>query len=406
MLGTLTRITTLLVAASILLVGHGLQLIALPVHAQLAGWSAAQIGLTGSFYFLGFIAGCVLNPAVVSSVGHIRTFMVMAAVATVALLAASLFVSVWAWMVFRLATGFALAGLYMVIESWLSDVSPKQQRGTVLAIYTMICLLGMALGQTLMALGTPDGLELFILAAILITIAIVPIGLTKLPSPHPIPFIRFTPRKMIAASRVAVGCAFLAGMVTSAFWTLGPLLGTAFGLESGQIGVMMSLGILGGAVSQLPIGRLSDRTDRRIVIGCVASVGAMVAAAGFVFASTSHLALYTSIFLLGATMMPIYALCIAHASDSSELTMVEVTSVILMIHSIGSIVGPLIVAGLIAATNATSYFAYSAVCLAFAAFWSFFRLVVIERPREHTAQAILPRTTQAIAELTDEQPSD
>ena len=401
MVGTLSRITSLLLAVGILLIGHGLQLTLLPVHAEALGWSTSAVGLTGSFYFLGFVAGCIVIPAIVAGVGHIRSFMVMAAITTVALLGAGLFTYVPAWCLLRFASGFALSGLYLVIESWLSDVSPSSQRGTILAIYTMISLLGMALGQILMGLGSAQDLELFMLGAVLISLAIVPVGLTRVASPHPIPSIRFTPGILLRASRVSVVCAFLAGMVTGAFWTLGPVLARGFGLDTGQIGLMMSLGILGGALSQLPIGRLSDLTDRRVVIGSIAAAGAAVGAFGALFAGTSVAALYGLIFLLGAATMPIYALCIVHAADNTDLTLVEIASGILIVHSAGSILGPLAVALLMENFGPQSFFGYALVCMLLAALWAFYRRFIIERRRDpDTHASILPRTTQAIAELS------
>lgn len=405
MVGTLSRITTLLLAAGILLIGHGLQLTLLPVYASAAGWSTAAIGITGSAYFLGFVAGCIVIPGIVGGVGHIRSFMVMAAITTVALLGAGLFLNVPAWILFRFASGFALSGLYMVIESWLSDVSPTEQRGTVLAIYTMISLLGMALGQILMIAGT--GTDLFMFAAVLMSLAIVPIGLTRVASPHPIPSITFSPTILLRVSRVSVFCACLAGMVTGAFWTLGPILGSSFGLDTGQVGIMMSLGILGGAVSQLPVGRLSDLTDRRIVIGGISVAGALVAVLGVLFTGTGVAGLYGLIFLLGAATMPLYALCIAHASDNAELSLVEIASGVLIVHSAGSIVGPIVVATLMDSFGPGSFFWYALVCLTTAALWAFYRRFVVERPREHEEHAaLLPRTTHAVAELSLGEPSE
>lgn len=406
MVTILSRVTTLLLAAGILLIGHGLQLTLLPIHAGVAGWSTSAIGVTGSFYFLGFVVGCVVIPPAVAAVGHIRSFMVMAALATVTLLAAGLIVNVPAWLLFRFGSGLALSGLYLVIESWLNDVSPAEERGTVLAIYAMISLLGLALGQSLMGLGNDDPLHLFMLAAVLMSIAIVPIGLTRVASPHPIPTIRFTPRIVLRMSRVAIVCVFLVGMVTGAYWTVGPILARAFGLDGGQAGLMMSLGIVGGALSQLPVGRVSDRMDRRTVIGVVATFGAAVALGGVLLRADDPRVLYALIFLFGAATMPLYALCIAHAIERSELAVVEVVSGILIVHSAGSILGPIIVAALMDGFGPLSFFAYAASCLGVTALWAFYRHFVVERPRERAGQApILPRTTQAIAELLPEEPA-
>jgi MFS family permease len=400
MVGTLSRITTLLVAVGVLLIGHGLQLTLLPLHALGAGWSTSAIAWTGSFYFIGFVTGCIVVPPTVSAVGHIRSFMVMAAIATVALLTAALFVNVAAWLVVRFASGVALAGLYMVIESWLTDVSPLEQRGRVLSIYLLVTLVGLAIGQLLVALDNPAELRLFIIAAIMISMAIVPVGLTRVASPRPIPPVRFTPRTLLRASRVAVICAVLAGMVVGAFWTLGPVIARAYGLASDSAALIMSLGVLGGAAAQLPVGRLSDSTDRRLVIGGLSLTGTVVCAVAFFLARESAAAIYLGFFLLGASAMPIYALCIAHAVDQTELTLVEVASGILLSHSAGSIVGPIVLAPLISSFGPGVFFAYAAVCFLAAAVWTISRYFAVGRPAPHDEKAVmLPRTTQAIAEL-------
>jgi MFS family permease len=404
MVGTLSRVTALLLSVAILLTGHGLQLTLLPVHGQGLAWTAYAIGSTGSVYFLGFVLGCVVIPSIVARVGHVRTFMVMSAIATIALLGAGLWATLPSWLVLRAATGFALSGLYMVIESWLNEVSPREYRGRVLAVYSMICLLGMALGQLLMALGTPDNLDLFVVGGILLCLAIVPVGLTRVATPLPLPSMRFRARVLLEASRVSVVCALFAGLVTGSFWSLGPVVGQAFGLEPGGIGALMGFGIVGGALAQVPVGRLSDLTDRRLVVGGIMTAGAAVAAMGGLLAADNVLLLYIAIFLIGATTMPIYALCIAHASDNTHLPLVEVTSGVLIVHSVGSILGPLIVAVLIDLNGAPSFFWYVLGCLTVASIWTFHRCFVVERAHDHTRTAILPRTTQVIAALSDEAP--
>jgi MFS family permease len=404
MRGTITRLSALLTAVAILLIGHGLQLTLLPVHAEGLGWSASAIGTSGSAYFLGFVVGCVLIPPVVGRVGHIRTFMVMGALATVALLAAGLLVTLPAWLVFRFVTGFALSGLYMVIESWLVDVTPSNNRGTILALYTVICLLGMSVGQAFLGMASPMSLELFMAGAALICLAIIPVGLARVAAPHPIPSARFSPAVLLKASRVAIVCAFAGGLVTGAFWTLGPVLARAFGLDAVQVGAMMGAGIIGGAVVQIPVGRLSDRTDRRLVIGGLMAAGALVALCGWFLAGDDPIALSVIMFLFGAATFCIYAVCIAHASDNADIPLVEIASGILIMNSAGSIAGPIVVALLMDRFGPESFFAYVLVCLAPAAVWVFYRTAVVERSREHEHASILPRTTQAIAELSPSEP--
>jgi MFS family permease len=310
----------------------------------------------------------------------------------------------WAWLFLRFATGMALSGLYMIVESWLTDISPRDRRGTVLSIYLAISLIGMALGQLpLMFLPASDP-RLFILAAVMLSLAIIPIGLTRVSSPHPIPAVRVTPFTLMRASRVAVVSAGFAGMVIGAFWTLGPVVGGAFGLGSGQVGLLMALGVLAGASSQVPIGRASDLIDRRLVIGAVAVIGGGVSVFGTLFAEAGALMLFTAVALLCAAVMPMYPLCIALASDKTELSLVEVTGGMLLAHSMGSIVGPMIVAPAMASAGPEMFFVFSAVCMALIALWTFYRYFVAERPAKYEPhRPMLPRTSQVVAELLSDE---
>ena len=402
MVDTLSRVYTLLFAVGVLLIGHGLQLTLLPLYALSLGWSGTWIGLTGSFYFIGFAAGCVLVPAIVARVGHIRAFMVMTAVATVALLLAAVMTSVPAWVLLRFAIGMALAGLYMIVESWLTDVCPPDRRGGVLSVYLVVSLIGMAVGQLPMMLVQVSDLRLFILAAVFLAAASIPVGLTQIASPRPVPSVRITPATLIRASRVAVVCVVLAGMVTGAFWVLGPVVGREFGLSTRQVGLMVSLGILGGAAFQYPVGWLSDRFDRRVVIAALAAVGAIVGLLGFLLAGSGDLLLLVSIALLCASAMPLYAVCIALAAERTDLSLVEIASGMLLGHGLGSVLGPMLIAPLISAFGPGMFFLVCALCLLGAATWSLYRFIRIDVPADGEAhRPMLPRTTQAVAEMID-----
>jgi MFS family permease len=389
-----------LVAVAILLVGHGLQLSLLPMRAEALGWTAGAIGLSGSAYFLGFVAGGLLVPAIVAEVHHSRTFMVMAAAATVALLGLGLFEWVAVWIVLRFCTGFAFAGLYMVIESWLSEAAPSDRRGSVLAIYTMISLLAMMVGQSFLGLADPLDSTLVMVSAFIMGLAIIPIGLTRMAAPQQIPRIRFSPRALARASRVAVVCAFFGGLVTGAFWSMGPLVGMAFGLDGAAVGALMGVAITGGALAQVPVGRLSDRTDRRAVIAGLSSLGVVCTAVGWMFAAHSTAALFAVMLLLGATTMPVYALCIVTAADRAEVPLIQIASGILVVNSFGAIIGPMLAAPLMAAFGGEGFFLFCGCCMALGAAWAWFRVAVADRPRHHEhAFVAVPRTSIVATEL-------
>jgi len=403
----LGRVSTLLFAVAILLVGHGLQLSLLPMRAEALGWTTSAIGISGSAYFLGFVVGCIFIPTIVAQVAHIRTFMVMATLAVLVLLGLGLFDHLTAWLVLRFSTGFAFAGLYMVIESWLSEAAPAERRGSVLAIYSMISLLAMMAGQSFLGLAEPDDLKLVMGAALIMGLAIIPIGLTRMATPQEIPRARFSPRMLGRASRVAVLCAFFGGLVTGAFWSVGPLVGRAFGLDGGGIGFMMAVAITGGALAQFPAGRLSDHTDRRLVIAGMFTLGAVVCLLGWWLAAESTTTLYVVMFFIGATTMPIYALCIVTAADNSELSLLQIASGILIMSSLGSILGPIIVAPFMAAMGGEGFFAYGLGGMVLGAGWALYRVWVIERPWQHEHKfALMPRTSFVATELADTDSAD
>ncbi len=407
MTNTLGRVSTLLLAVAILLAGHGLQLTLLPMRAQALGWSTSAIGITGSSYFLGFVAGCLIIPSVVARVAHIRTFMVMGALATVALLGAGLFDSLAAWMVLRFCTGFAFSGLYMVIESWLSEAAPVERRGSVLAVYSMISLLAMMAGQSFLGLAAAGDLRLVIAAASILGIAIIPIGLTRMAAPQAIPRTRFSIRVLGRASRVAVVCAFFGGLVTGSFWAVGPLVGRAFGLDGAGVGVMMGAAITGGALAQFPAGRLSDHTDRRLVIAGMFTLGAVLCALGWWLSARSIGALHAAMFFIGATTMPIYALCISTAADNTDVPLIQIASGVLIVNSAGSVLGPLMVSPLVARWGGEGFFLFALVPLALGAAWAFYRISVVERPKVHEQSFVaMPKTSVVATELVEPAPPE
>lgn len=399
----LLRVGTLLLAVAILLTGHGLQLTLLPMRADLLGWSTSAIGLTGSAYFLGFVIGCLLIPAIVATVAHIRTFMVMAAIATIALLGTGVFETVGAWMALRFCTGFAFSGLYMVIESWISEATPREYRGRVLAVYAMISLLAMVVGQTLLGLSNAGDHRLLSGGAMILALAIIPIGLTRMPAPPAIAQPRFSPRVLARASRVAVVSVLFGGLVTGSLWAVGPIVGRSLGLDPAGVGLMMSAALIGGALAQFPLGRLSDRTDRRTIIAGLLCLGAFVGLAGSQFATASPTVVYLLMFFVGATSFPLYALCIATASDGTDLSMIQITSSILIMNSIGSVLGPLLVAPVVGYYGGAGFYLFTAVCMVLGAVWAVYRIRHVERPKhhEHRFQS-LPKTSPMVAELADE----
>lgn len=356
-----SRLGTLLASVAILLIGHGLQLTLLPLRAGEMGWSQGQIGLSGSCYFAGLLLGCFTIPGLVRKVGHVRVFTVLTALMTSAVLSIALVNAVAVWFAMRFAIGWAIAGLYLVIESWLNEQVDNADRGSLVSLYTTTVLLAMAAGQLLLNLGAPSSFELVIVAALFLALAAVPIGLTRIPQPDPVPSATFSPLLVLRTSRAAAVSSFISGLVSGCFYAVGPALGQLLNLELKTISIMMAAGILGGAVFLLPLGRMSDRVDRRIVIFAVMLAGSAVCGLGMV---TPVAFLPWLFFLFGGCVMPIYALSLAHAGDIVESSFLEVGTGILIMNAVGAIIGPLLGAVTMGYFGPWGFFAFCGITMA------------------------------------------
>jgi hypothetical protein len=210
---TLTQITTLLLSAAILLMGNGLQSTLLPLRAQVEAFSTVQIGIIGSAYYVGFAAGCYWGPNLVKRVGHIRTFTAMVAIAS----AAPLMHNIWV-----AASGFCLATLFMIIESWLNEKATNENRGVVFSIYTIISLTVVTLGQLMINFSAIESFVLFSVASALVSLAAVPLALSKATAPAQVQTVRIRLGYLYRLSPIGVLGAFVVGMQQGAFWSLGP----------------------------------------------------------------------------------------------------------------------------------------------------------------------------------------
>ncbi|WP_339673807.1 MFS transporter [Dasania marina] len=335
----LIPIFSLLLSTALLLLGHGLQLTLLPLRAEMEGFSSTEIGLTGSTYFLGFVIGCLVSPYIVRRVGHIRSFAVLAtSYSVIALIfhATPLFT---AWLVLRFFSGAAISGLYMVIESWLNERATSENRGTLLSIYTVINLLMITAGQQLLNIAPISSGLLFAVAAVLFSLAIIPVSLTLSLAPAPIHNVDINLFKIWKLSNVGVLGSVCSGLTMGAFWTLGPIYAHGIGLEKFHLTLFMSATVLGGAVFQLPLGRLSDHYDRRIVLLAAAFIGGVISILLSIITNTAFWLLLLA-FLWGGCVMTLYAICLAHTTDAAvPEDFVVVGSGMLLITGLFSAIG-------------------------------------------------------------------
>jgi MFS family permease len=366
-------ITALLISVALLLMGNGLQGTLLPVRANLEAFSATDIGVLGSSYFLGFAAGCLFGPRLIRRAGHIRAFTALVAIASCVVLVHSLFLTPILWWGLRGMTGFCFAVLYMIIESWLNEKSTNETRGFIFSLYTIINLTVITIGQLMLGLDRPEDFELFILASILVSLAAVPIALTSAQAPAPVRSVKIRVGHLYRLSPVGVIGCLAVGLANGSFWALAPVFAQDKGADTWGVAVFMSVAVLAGALGQWPLGRLSDKMDRRrVIIG--AACGSAIAGVLFVvLAPPWGVPLLSLIFVFGLFALPIYGICVAHMNDYVAADgYVEAASGLLLVFALGAVVGPVIASTLVRFFGPEALFGMTAgvqFCLAAFAFY-------------------------------------
>lgn len=338
---TLLPLTALLMGSAFLVFAGGVNGLILPIRGEAEGFTASSLGLLGTGWAVGYVAGCLRTPALVARVGHIRAFGAMCALASIAVLLSLTLITPWVWIPVRALSGFCFAGAAMIVESWLNERSEAKSRGRIFGIYTMVNLASTTAGQMVLTLGDATGFFFFVLAAMVYCLALLPTAISATTTPRPLTQVSLDLRKLWRNSPIAVFAVLMVGVSNSSFGTLAAVYAARIELLLSDIALFASLPILAGAASQIPVGISSDRFDRRkVLIGL--ALFAIVADALFLFAGIaqagSALALSS---LFGATVFAMYPVIVAHANDHAEPgTFIQVSGGLLLVYGIGSIIGP------------------------------------------------------------------
>lgn len=343
MFTTYRPIFSLLSGTAFLLAASGLHGLLLPLRGQADGFSTASLGFLGTAWAGGFVAGCYFVPRLVGKVGHVRAFAALAASGAIVALLTGLWVEQYVWIVLRACTGFTMAGAFMVIESWLNERATNENRGKVFGLYMMVTYASIMSGQMLVAVSDVTTTLLFMVAGILFCASLIPTAISSAASPAPLADVKLDLRSLYANSPVAaIGCVLI-GIANGAWGTLGAVYGARAGISNTEIALMMSIVVLAGALSQIPVGRASDRTDRRYVLSAAAFGAALFALMMFVAAPRAAYVILAVTGAYGALAYTLYSIAVAHANDhASTEDFVKVSGGLLLLYGFGTMIGPII----------------------------------------------------------------
>lgn len=341
MLRLVFPILSLLVSVAFLLAGGGLLSTLLAMRGGVEGFDELTLGLIMSGYFVGFFLGTFVAPLLIRRVGHIRAFAFYAALAAITVLLYPLWVHPVAWALLRVVTGLAVVGLCTVIESWLNSQALPGQRSRIFAVYMVVSLLALASGQLLLDLQPPHSFVLFSVVAILISLAALPVAFTLLPQPAMLPAPRSNIWQIAGMAPSAAIGAVLSGLMLGAFWGMGPVYALESGLDRSGVGLFMTVTICGGAALQFPIGRFSDRGDRRTTLAAVSAAAAGIALLAAVLSPGPGALLFVMYFLFGGLAFALYPLCVAQLLDQLPAeALLSGCSALLLLNGIGAALGP------------------------------------------------------------------
>ena len=346
----------LFIAVLLVMLGNGVMNPLLGIRAELEGFSTTTTGIVLGFYYVGFLVGASVAPWLVVQVGHIRVYAALASLASTATLIYILTPSPLVWSGARLVTGFAMSGLFIVAESWLNDATTNRTRGRLLAVYMLVLMGGLALGQMLITLADPSGIILFIVASILVSVAVIPITLSTSPGPRLALPDKLPIRRVWEAAPLGLVAAFGQGVGVAALLSLAAVYSARVGMSVDRIAVFITAAIVGSVVLQGPIGVISDRVGRRRVIMSVGLLGAGACLAMVHTDPLSWSALIIS-FLVGGLALPMYPLALSHINDRVPPgSAVGVSSVVSFVTGVGAIIGPISAAFVMDATGPEGLF--------------------------------------------------
>lgn len=381
MFSLLSNVWALLLGLMLLMVGNGLQGTLLGVRGALEGFSTLEMSVVMSAYFVGFLGGSWMAPGMIRRVGHVRVFAALGSFISAVLILFPVLTEPWAWTIGRVIIGFCYSGVYVVAESWLNNAATNETRGQALSAYMITMMFGIVAAQGIMLVADPSGFILFVIPSVLVSISFAPILLSINPTPVVETSQPMTMGEVLKISPLGAVGMFLLGGVYAAQYGMAAVYGAKAGLSLVQISIFVATFYVGATLTQFPLGWLSDRMDRRVLILMVAAVGGVAALMALILGGYYPL-LLVSAFLIGGTANPLYSLLIAYTNDFLEpKDMASASSGLVFVNGVGAIAGPLITGYVMNTVGTQGYFLLIAVLLLGLAGYAGYRMT--QRPAPH-----------------------
>ena len=374
MISVLRNSWALMLGMLLLMLGNGLQGTLLGVRGSIEGIDQATLGFVMSAYFIGFLGGSKLAPELLRRVGHVRVFAALGSLVSAAFILYAAVVDPIAWFFLRLLVGFCFSGIYVVAESWINESSSNENRGKTLSLYLMVQMAGMILGQLLLNVADPAGYELFVLITVLVSISFAPILLSSSRTPVYTTSSPMSIKQLIKASPLACVGTFLLGGVFSTLFGMAPIYATERGMSIAEVSYFITAIYAGGMLCQYPIGYLSDKIDRRLLIIGSAAVGTLAAIAAL-WIETDITSLIVIALILGGASNPMYSLLLAYAMDYMEPEQMPAASGgLIFINGTGAMGGPIVVGYAMANFGIDWFFITLALLLSTICLYGFYRI--------------------------------
>ncbi len=358
MVQVLASVWALLLGMTLIMIGNGMQATLMGVRGALEGFGTMELSLIASGYFLGFLVGSRVAPEMIRRVGHVRVFAALGSFISAGLIAFPILTDPISWTAIRVVMGFCLSGVYVTAESWLNNQATNRTRGKVLSVYMVAQVSGLVVAQGMMNLGEPTGYFLFVIPSIMVSLSFAPILLSISPTPA---FETTKPMSLLQLYRnsplSSVGTLLLGGAFAAQFG-MASVYGSAAGLSVPQITGFVAAIFTGSLVCQVPVGWLSDRMDRRLLILALAGFGTCATMASLVVGTRLEVLLVLA-FCVGGVANPLYALFIAYSHDYLEVEdMAAASGGLVFAYGLGAIAGPFLTGQLMEAVGPEGFWIF------------------------------------------------